>query len=73
MPALQREMQALSTLIFRYFTCLLDKGHINKLKHGFYRIHSSLGYLTPVEYRMNNLKKVVYFTVDNPLSARTAG
>ena len=23
------------------------------------RIHSSLGYLTPVEYRMNNLKKVV--------------
>lgn len=24
-----------------------------------HRIHSSLGYLTPVEYRMNNLKKVV--------------
>lgn len=22
-------------------------------------IHSSLGYLTPVEYQMNNLKKVV--------------
>ena len=24
-----------------------------------HRIHSSLGYLTPVEYRRNNLKKVV--------------
>ncbi|MBE5968191.1 MAG: hypothetical protein E7255_14715, partial [Lachnospiraceae bacterium] len=24
-----------------------------------HRIHSSLGYLTPREYRMNNLKKVV--------------
>lgn len=24
-----------------------------------HRIHSSLGYLTPAEYRMNNLKKVV--------------
>ena len=24
-----------------------------------YRIHSSLGYLSPVEYRQNNLKKVV--------------
>ncbi|MDU4756083.1 MAG: IS3 family transposase [Lachnospiraceae bacterium] len=24
-----------------------------------HRLHSSLGYLTPVEYRENNLKKVV--------------
>ena len=31
-----------------------------------HRLHSSLGYLTPVEYRQNNLKKVVQFTVDNP-------
>lgn len=31
-----------------------------------HRIHSSPGYLTPVEYRMNNLKKVIWFTVDNP-------
>ena len=29
MPALQKEMQASSTSNFRYFTCLLDKGHIN--------------------------------------------
>ena len=28
MPALQKEMQASSTSNFRYFTCLLDKGHI---------------------------------------------
>ena len=28
MPALQREMQASSTPNFRYFTCLLDRGHI---------------------------------------------
>lgn len=28
MPTLQRKMQALSTPNFRYFTCLLDKGHI---------------------------------------------
>lgn len=31
-----------------------------------HRIHSSPGCLTPVEYRMNKLKKVVWFTVDNP-------
>ena len=30
------------------------------------RIHSSLGYQTPVQYRKNNLKKVVYKSVDNP-------
>ena len=29
MPTLQKEMQASSTFNFRYFTCLLDKGHIN--------------------------------------------
>ncbi|WP_418840550.1 hypothetical protein, partial [Roseburia inulinivorans] len=31
MPALQKEMQASSTSNFRYFTCLLDKGHIRSL------------------------------------------
>ena len=30
MPALQKEMQASSTSNFRYFTCLLDKGHIRQ-------------------------------------------
>ena len=34
MPALQKEMQASSTSNFRYFTCLLDKGHIRF--HGFF-------------------------------------
>ena len=29
MPTLQKEMQASSTPDFRYFTCLLDRGHIN--------------------------------------------
>ncbi len=28
MPALQNEIQALCKLNFRYFACLLDKGHI---------------------------------------------
>ena len=28
MPTLQKEMQASSTPDFRYFTCLLDRGHI---------------------------------------------
>jgi transposase InsO family protein len=32
-----------------------------------HRIHSSLSYLTPIEYRMNTLKKVVWFTVDNSI------
>ena len=36
MPALQKEMQASSTSNFRYFTCLLDKGHINLDAGGFY-------------------------------------
>lgn len=31
-----------------------------------HRIHSSLGYLTPVQYRMNTLKNFVYKSVDNP-------
>lgn len=30
MPALQNKMQASSTLDFRYFTCLLDRGHIRE-------------------------------------------
>ena len=34
-PALQSEMQASSALDFRYFTCLLDKGHINIIAGGF--------------------------------------
>ena len=35
MPALQKEMQASSTSNFRYFTCLLDKGHIRTAAGGF--------------------------------------
>lgn len=36
MPALQKEMQASSTSNFRYFTCLLDKGHIKGGMGGTY-------------------------------------
>lgn len=39
MPALQKEMQASSTSNFRYFTCLLDKGHIRKSQCGFFGIN----------------------------------
>jgi hypothetical protein len=28
----------------------------------YHRIHSSLGYLTPYEYRVNNLRKVCHYT-----------
>ncbi|WP_349948908.1 IS3 family transposase [Lacrimispora sp. BS-2] len=38
--------------------------YVNWFNH--HRIHSSLGYLTPAEYRMNTLKNVVYKSVDNP-------
>ena len=45
------------------------KHHPQLLGNGYnnHRIHSSLGYLSPVDYRKNTLKKVVYFSVDNPL------
>ena len=32
-----------------------------------HRIHGSRGYLTPVQYRQEALKKVVWFNVDNPI------
>ena len=35
MPAFQIKMQALPILNFRYFTCLLDKGHINPYRFLF--------------------------------------
>src|SRR5690606_36026418 len=30
-------------------------------------MHSSLGYLSPAEYRISSLKKVVRFSVDTPM------
>ena len=42
MPALQKEMQASSTSNFRYFTCLLDKGHIKKLMSVFFNVSKFL-------------------------------
>ena len=51
MPALQKEMQASSTSNFRYFTCLLDKGHI-----------ISGCYFITITQRMEN--KIMYEVVD---------
>jgi transposase InsO family protein len=31
------------------------------------RTHSTLGYLSPVTYRNEALKNIVYFSVDNPV------
>ncbi len=33
-----------------------------------HRSHGTLGYLTPIQYRKEALKKAVWFTVDNPVS-----
>ena len=38
--------------------------YVNWYNH--HRIHSSLGYQTPIQYRRNNLKKFVRKSVDNP-------
>ena len=42
--------------------------YVNWYNH--HRIHSSLGYQTPVQYRENNLKKFVWKSVDNPETNR---
>ena len=46
----QRGMPASSILNFRYFTCLLDKGHITKYQGGF----AMYGYLQNEKINVSN-------------------
>ncbi|WP_141213031.1 IS3 family transposase, partial [Brevibacillus laterosporus] len=32
------------------------------------RIHGTLGYKSPIQYKLERLKKAVYFSVDSPVS-----
>ena len=58
MPALQKEMQASSTSNFRYFTCLLDKGHINmQVVYCFAHLHFSVGRNSDALNRLNPIIK----------------
>ena len=60
MPALQKEMQASSTSNFRYFTCLLDKGHISGWSDAFYYLLNLKGRRVDSHFRLSTYEKENY-------------